>query len=138
MLIFQNIVTFMFPVLNVSNYELLCVGLERGTAAAPPTFGPCLLWPNGWMDQDGTWFEVGLGPGDIVLEYPPPPKNGGHSSSPLFGPCLLWSNGWMDQDITWYRGRPRPRRQCVRWRPSSPMELGTTPPPHFSAHICCG
>ena len=18
-------------------------------------FGPCLLWPNGWMDQDGTW-----------------------------------------------------------------------------------
>jgi len=21
---------------------------------APPIFGPCLLWPNGWMDQDGT------------------------------------------------------------------------------------
>jgi len=21
----------------------------------PPIFGPCLLWPNGWMDQDGTW-----------------------------------------------------------------------------------
>ena len=20
-----------------------------------PIFGPCLLWPNGWMDQDGTW-----------------------------------------------------------------------------------
>ena len=25
--------------------------LERGTAA-PPLFGPCLLWPNGWMDQN--------------------------------------------------------------------------------------
>ena len=24
---------------------------ERGTAA-PPLFGPCLLWPNGRMDQD--------------------------------------------------------------------------------------
>jgi len=23
--------------------------------AEPPIFGPCLLWPNGWMDQDGTW-----------------------------------------------------------------------------------
>ena len=23
---------------------------NHGTAA--PTFGPCLLWPNGWMDQD--------------------------------------------------------------------------------------
>jgi len=20
--------------------------------AQPPIFGPCLLWPNGWMDQD--------------------------------------------------------------------------------------
>jgi len=20
-----------------------------------PIFGPCLLWPNGWMDQDSTW-----------------------------------------------------------------------------------
>jgi len=22
--------------------------------AQPPIFGPCLLWPNGWMDQDAT------------------------------------------------------------------------------------
>jgi len=22
---------------------------------SPPIFGPCSLWPNGWMDQDGTW-----------------------------------------------------------------------------------
>ena len=22
---------------------------------APQIFGPCILWPNGWMDQDGTW-----------------------------------------------------------------------------------
>jgi len=21
----------------------------------PPLFGPCLLWPDGWMDQDVTW-----------------------------------------------------------------------------------
>ena len=26
---------------------------ERGRS--PPIFGPCLLWPNGWMDQDATW-----------------------------------------------------------------------------------
>ena len=23
--------------------------------AQSPIFLPCLLWPNGWMDQDGTW-----------------------------------------------------------------------------------
>jgi len=27
--------------------------LERGTA--PPLFGPCLLWRNGWSDQDATF-----------------------------------------------------------------------------------
>jgi len=23
----------------------------------PPVFGRYLLWPNGWMDQDATWYE---------------------------------------------------------------------------------
>jgi len=27
---------------------------KRGGAPSP-IFGPCPLWPNGWMDQDGTW-----------------------------------------------------------------------------------
>jgi len=22
----------------------------------PPMFGPFLLWPNGWMHQDATWY----------------------------------------------------------------------------------
>ena len=26
---------------------------QKGTH--PPIFGPCLLWPNGQMDQDATW-----------------------------------------------------------------------------------
>ena len=45
------------------------------------------------------------------------------------GPCLLWPNGWMDQDVIWYgaRGRPRPRRHCVRWGPISPPQRGTAP-----------
>jgi len=24
--------------------------------AQPLLFGPCLLWPNGWVDQDATWY----------------------------------------------------------------------------------
>jgi len=24
---------------------------------SPQIFGPCLLWPNGWMDLDATWHE---------------------------------------------------------------------------------
>ena len=28
-----------------------------GRTAPRPIFGRCLLWPNGWMDQDATWYE---------------------------------------------------------------------------------
>jgi len=27
----------------------------RKKGAQPPIFGQCLMWPNGWMDQDATW-----------------------------------------------------------------------------------
>jgi len=29
---------------------------KKGGGGASPIFGPCLLWPNGWMDQDATWY----------------------------------------------------------------------------------
>jgi len=28
----------------------------RKRAHPPPNFGPCLLWPNGWMDENATWY----------------------------------------------------------------------------------
>jgi len=49
----------------------------------------------------------------------PSPK--GHSPSPISGPYLLWPNGSMDQDATRQEGRPRSKRHCVRWGPSSPL-----------------
>ena len=77
-----------------------------------PIFGSCLLWPNGWIDQDETWHESRLRPRHIVLDGDPaPPKE---AQPPIFGPCPLWSNGWMDQDATGYTGRPRPRQHCIR------------------------
>ena len=44
--------------------------------------------------------------------------------------CVLWPNIWMDQYATWYGGRPRPRRHCIRWGPSSalPMESSRAAP----------
>ena len=29
---------------------------KKGTATRHPIFGPYLLWPNGWMDEDATWY----------------------------------------------------------------------------------
>ena len=85
----------------------------------PPQYSAhvCCGQTAGWIKMlFGT--EVGLCPGDIVFDGDPaPPKRG---TASIFGPCLLWPNGWMDQGATWYGGKPRPRRHCVRWGPSSP------------------
>jgi len=69
-----------------------------------PIFGSCLLWRNGWMDQDGTWHEVGLGPGHIVLDGDPAPDPKKGAQPPIFRLFLLWPNGWMHQDATWCGG----------------------------------
>ena len=88
----------------------------------------CCGQTAGWIKMPlGT--EVGLGPGDIVLDdglaLPPQKK---WARPPIFGPCLLWPNSWMDQDATGYGGRPWPRPHCVRWRPSSSPKKGHSPP----------
>jgi len=40
-------------------------------AAEPPICGPSLLWPNGWMHQDATWYGGSPQPGDFVLDGDP-------------------------------------------------------------------
>jgi len=46
-----------------------------GDPAPPPhkghsasIFGPCLLWPNGWMDQDAIWYGGRLRPRNHVID----------------------------------------------------------------------
>jgi len=116
----------------------------RGGHSPRPIFGPCLLWPNGWMDQDATWYEHMPRPRRHCVRWrsssPPPQKNRGHSL-PQFSAHVccgqtwvsewvssfltahqhilgyLVPNGCMDQDATWYGGRPRPKRLCVHPSP---------------------
>jgi len=45
--------------------------------AQPPIFGPCFLWPNGWMDQNATWYDVRPLPGQHCVRCRPsstPPR----------------------------------------------------------------
>jgi len=47
-------------------------------------------------------MEVGLGPGDIVLDEdpaPPPTERGTAAPLPLFDPCLLWPDGCPSQQL---------------------------------------
>jgi len=48
--------------------------LSSPKGAQPPIFGSCLLWPNGSMDQDATWYGGRPRPGHIVLDGDPAPS----------------------------------------------------------------
>jgi len=81
--------------------------------------------------------EVGLSPGDFVLDGDPAPTPKGAEPHPIFGPRLLWPTGCIDQDATLYGSRLRPTRHCVRCGPSYPQK-GHTYPTQFLAHLYCG
>jgi len=64
--------------------------------AQPPIFGPCLLWPNGWMDQMLLGTEVGLGPGHVALDGDPSLlRKGAQQPSPNFRPMSTVAK-WLD------------------------------------------
>ena len=52
--------------------------------AQPPIFGPCLLWPNGWMDQDASWDEGRPRPGQHYVRCEPSSTPTGDSPLPNF------------------------------------------------------
>jgi len=93
---------------------------QKWGGAPPQIFGNVHCGQTaGWI-KVALGMEVGLSPGDFVLDGDPAPfhRKGAKPPSPICGPFLLCTNGWMHQDATWYGGRPQPRGLCVRWGPS--------------------
>ena len=50
-----------------------------------------VLWPNGWTDEDATWYG-----GRLLPRRHCSPQNG-TQPPPIFGQCLLWPNGRSSQ-----------------------------------------
>jgi len=97
-----------------------------GDPAPPPQKGAKLpkFSDHVYCGQTATWINMALG---MEVGLSPSPQKGGRTTPPIFGQFLLWPNDWMHQDATWYGGGPRPRRHCVRWGPSSPLQKGAEP-----------
>jgi len=85
------------------NRDAVCLSVygrvtERGTGA--PNFGPRLLWPNGWMDRDTTWYRGMPWPRRHYVSWgPSSPRKVAQQPPPLCGPCLLWPNGRPSQQV---------------------------------------
>jgi len=58
---------------------------KKGGGAPSPLFDPCLLWPNGWMDQGGTWHGGGFWSTPHCARWGPSPFPKKGQSPPIFG-----------------------------------------------------
>jgi len=111
----------------------------------PPIFGPFLLSPNGWMDQDGTWYGllwryVGLGPGPGVFVFDGDlaiPRTEGTPTTTQFlahvycGQTAGWMKAPLGTEVDLGPGH------IVLDGVPPLLETGTGPP-IFSVHVYCG
>ena len=82
----------------ILNFKLASFWATVTSNGSPYPTGPlsCLsvsdvgvLWPNGSMDQEPLGTEVGLGPGDIMLDGDPAPPRKGAQQPPTFRPMSI-------------------------------------------------
>jgi len=59
--------------------------IPKGGGAPAPIFGPFLLWPNGWMHQDTTWYAGRPRPRRLCVRWEPsyPQRKGTPSFWPM-------------------------------------------------------
>jgi len=110
---------------------------EKRAYPSHPIFGPCLLWPNRWMDQDASWYADKPRPRRRCLRLicVAAPPNGGTAPSFRFMSIVAKR---MDQRRRHpYGSRPRRRPHCISAVPAL-REWGTAAPPLFLAHVYCG
>jgi len=95
----------------------------------PLIFGPYLLWPNGCMYQDITWYGGRPQPRRHCVRWEPssPPLKG--QSLPNFRPMSVVAKrlDGLRCRLVW----PRPRRLCVRWGSSCAQKKGHSSQPIF-------
>jgi len=61
----------------------------------PPIFGPCLLWPNGWTEQDVTWYRGRPRPQPHCARWGPSSPKKGHSPQFSARVCCGQTAGWI-------------------------------------------
>jgi len=62
---------------------------NRGHTHYHPVFGSCLLWPNGWMDEDATWYGSRPRPRPHCIRRDISSARNGHSSPPSIRPVSI-------------------------------------------------
>jgi len=68
--------------------------------AQPPIFGPCLLWPNGWTDEDSTRYGSTSRPRPHCVRRGPSSPAKGHVQQPPPSSACVYSILWQRSPIS--------------------------------------
>ena len=96
---------------------------------APTIFVPCLLRPNGWMDQDATWYGGRPRPRPHCVRWGPssPSHKKGHSSPQLLAHvCCAQTAEWIKMPHDVEVGL-NPSDIVLHGDPAAPAKRGTAP-----------
>jgi len=102
----------------------------------PPIFGPCLLWPKGWMDQDATWHGGRSRPRPQCARGGPssPSPKKGHSPQFLAHVYCGQTAGWFKMPLSVDVGLS-PGHTVLYGDPAPPPPKGHSPHPIFGPHL---
>ena len=95
-----------------------------------------VLWPNGWMDQDATWYGGRPHPRPHCFKWwpsSPPPGRKGHSAQFLTHVCCGQMAGWIKMPL----GRELGHGPGIIVLDGDPQKRRHSSP-HFLADIYCG
>jgi len=101
---------------------------SRKGERAPPIFGPRLLWPNGWMDQDAIWYGCRPQPRPRARwgAAPSPPKKGAQPPQFLAHVCCGQTAELIKMPLGTKVGIG-PSRIVLHGDPAPPSQRGTAP-----------
>jgi len=105
---------------------------------SPTIFGPYLLWPNGWMDQDASWYRVRPQPKRHCVRWGPSCPSPKRGQSPQFSAhvCCSQMAGWIKMPLgTEVDLSPG---HIVLDGTQLPCERGTAACPLLLVHVYCG
>jgi len=112
--------------------------LQKGGGASPQkTIGPCLLWPNGWMDQDATWYGGRPHPRGLCARWGPSHTTTERGRSPPFSAYIYCGQtaAWIKMPLGTQVNVGSGVRRC-QMGSQLPPKRGTAP--QFSVRVCCG
>jgi len=106
--------------------------------APSPIFGPFLLWPNGWIHRNATWYGCRPQPGGLCVRWrpTPSPKEGGRA--PKFSAHVYCGQtaGWIKMALSMEVGLGAVH--IVLDGDTAPLPKKGGIAPQFSAYLYCG